>query len=131
MIQIEIPKDIRKYEAKLIGPLTTRQTVCFLLAVAVALPLYFSLSFLPNDFKYILIGAICAPILLAGWIKPFGVNFEDFIRIVFITNILSPKNRIYKINNPYSDKREKTPKEIKELKKKLKKSTDKELCPYQ
>lgn len=28
MIEIEIPQDISKYESKLIGPFTTRQTIC-------------------------------------------------------------------------------------------------------
>ena len=38
MIEREIPKDIKGYEPKFIGPLTFRQTICMGLAAAVSVP---------------------------------------------------------------------------------------------
>lgn len=32
MLEAQIPKDIRKYESKLIGPFTLRQTITFVIA---------------------------------------------------------------------------------------------------
>ena len=36
MLQTTIPKDIRKYEAKLVGPFSTRQTIFFVIACVIA-----------------------------------------------------------------------------------------------
>lgn len=132
MIQIEIPKDIRKYEAKLVGPLSTRQTVCVILASAIAVPIYFALDFLPSDFKYFFVAIFAVPILLCGWVKPYGMHLEEFIQVAFVSNILSPKCRIYKTENPYASvNKTKSKKELKKYKKKVKKISDKDLYPYQ
>ena len=36
MLETQIPKDIRKYESKLVGPFTLRQLICFIIACLVA-----------------------------------------------------------------------------------------------
>lgn len=101
MIEMEIPKDIRKYEAKLIGPLTTRQTVCFVGAAALALSVFFLLDFIPQDVRYFLIILVAAPFLLCGWYKPYGMPFEKFVQTAFITSVLAPANRKYASKNIY------------------------------
>lgn len=114
MIEIEIPKDINKYEAKLIGPFTSRQTACFVGACALAIPAFLGLKeILPRDFATFVIMIICIPFVLIGWVKPYGMTFEQFARTAFISNVLSPKKRKYItmnnfecLNNPnfsYSD----------------------------
>lgn len=40
MIEAKMPKDIRVYETKLIGPLTLRQTICLCVAIFVDIILY-------------------------------------------------------------------------------------------
>ena len=40
MIEAKMPKDIRVYETKLIGPLTLRQTICLCVAIFVDIVLY-------------------------------------------------------------------------------------------
>ena len=36
MIEVQIPKDIRKYEAKLVGPFTLRQLIAFIVGCVIA-----------------------------------------------------------------------------------------------
>jgi len=35
MIEVQVPKDVSVYESTLVGPLTSRQTVCLIAAAAV------------------------------------------------------------------------------------------------
>ena len=100
-IEIEIPKDITKYESKLIGPLTTRQTICSVpaagLAIAEAMLLKETLS------QDMLIGIIIftvIPFILLGWIKVYNLPFEKFLASVFVTIVLAPKHRKYITDNP-------------------------------
>ena len=44
MFQVQIPKDIQKYETKWIGPFNGRQCVCLLIALALGVPLYLIVS---------------------------------------------------------------------------------------
>ena len=126
-----IPKDIRKYEAKLVGPLSTRQTICAIIASIVAVILYLSLDFLPSDAKYFVIFVGAVPIMLFGWVKPFGMHLEEFLQAAFVSNILSPKYRLYKVNNPYlQPKKPKTKKELKKYLKNRKKIKNEDLQPY-
>lgn len=105
MIELEVPKDIRRYEAKLFGPFTTRQLICFAIAVAIAFGLYFVLGdILPRDATYLLIIIVCIPFLLCGWYKPYGMHFEQFVRVAFVTTFVSPAVRKYVIENKFSTK---------------------------
>ena len=105
MIKLEVPKDIRRYETKLIGPFTTRQLICFVAAVAIAFGVYTLLNGLvPRDVAFILIIIICIPLILCGWFKPYGMHFEQFAKVAFTTTFVSPAVRKYVIENKYSTK---------------------------
>ena len=123
MIEIEIPKDIRKYESKLIGPLTTRQTVCAVFACGISVLIYTSLKEVPSDIRFILITIFITPFLLLGWVKPYGMKFEHFAMTTFSSYFLSPKHRKYKTENFY---------DIKVVKKqnKKKRKINKDFLPY-
>ena len=126
MIEIEIPKDISKYEAKLVASFTTRQVACLVIAGAITVPTFLALGKVaPRDVCSIVVLLEAIPFVLLGWIKPYGMNFEQFIRTAFISNVLSPKKRkyvttnVYEYENPefnseYMDKKRKlmTPKEM-------------------
>ncbi len=126
MIEIEVPKDIRKYEAKLVGAFTTRQVGCLAVAAVICVPIYFLLKdILPRDVVTLIIMILALPEVLLGWVKPYGMTFELFVRTAFISNVLSPKKRkyvttnVYEYENPefnseYMDKKRKlmTPKEM-------------------
>ncbi len=108
MIELEVPKDIRRYEAKLFGPFTTRQVICFVIACAVAfVALKFLGELMPQDYAFFFIIIIDLPVLLCGWFKPYGMHFEKFAKVAFTTTFVSPTARKYVIENAFSDKEEK------------------------
>lgn len=104
MIEIEIPKDIREYESKLIGPFTTRQLLC---GIGLVLSCYLSykaaVSVLGDESSLkFFFPMICAiPFGLVGWVKPYGMHFEKFAKSVFVSLVLAPAKRFYKIDNVY------------------------------
>lgn len=104
MIEVAVPNDICKYESKLIGPLTTRETIALGLSGVIAFGLYklFGSAFSLETIGYIIIPLI-APILVCGWYKPYGIPFEKFIWIVINTMLLSPRVRKYQIHNQWED----------------------------
>ncbi len=102
MIEIEIPKDMNKYEAKLFGPFTTRQTICFVLACICGIPTFLFLrDKVVTDVASIITMLVFIPFILVGWIKPYGMNFEDFARTAFISNFLAPAKRKYVTINQF------------------------------
>ena len=134
MIELEIPRDIRKYEAKLFGPFTTRQLICFIIAAVVAFGVYFLIgALMPQDVAFFAILIIDLPVLLCGWVKPYGMAFEKFAQTAFTTTFVSPAARKYVTENAFSDKIEEDKKEKatrKQRMKKLKPSKDKSLVAY-
>lgn len=102
MIEIEVPRDVGKYEAKLVGAFTTRQIACFVAACAINIPLFLILrEIVPQDVATIVILLIALPFVLVGWIKPYGMKFEQFAKTAFISNVLAPKRRKYITLNNY------------------------------
>lgn len=134
MIELEVPKDIRRYEAKLFGPFTTRQLICFVIACAVAFGVYsFLKSYIVQDILMVLILVIDLPVLLCGWFKPYGMHFEKFAKVAFTTTFVSPATRKYVTENAFSDKeaQDKLAKaNMKKNEKKQIKSKDPELVAY-
>lgn len=102
MIEIEIPKDIKDYEPKLIGPFTTRQTICFAAIVLIMVVGYNVLKlFFDNGLKVIIPLVVSAIPMAIGWYKPYGMRFEKYALSQFQTVILPPKKRLYKVDNIY------------------------------
>lgn len=102
MIEIKIPKEINKYEAKFIGPFTLRQTI----AVCLALPLcviVFNVAkpYLGTDATGFLCIIPASLGYLFGWFRPYGMKFEKFLKSCFISAVLSPSKRKYKSKNYY------------------------------
>lgn len=102
MIEIEIPKDINKYEAKLVGPFTTRQAACFVCACVLGIPTFLFLKDkVPTDLASIITLLVFIPFVLVGWIKPYGMNFELFAQTAFISNFIAPAKRKYVTMNQF------------------------------
>lgn len=103
-IEIEIPKDITKYESKLIGPLTTRQTVCLVPGIGLGILVFNVLK--PYLSQEMLIGVVMItslPFLLCGFYKPYSMPFEKFIKSVFISMFIAPAKRKYITVNVYDE----------------------------
>ncbi len=102
MIEIEVPKDITKYEAKLVASFTTRQVGCLAIAGVLAVPTFLAIrDVVPRDAATLIVLILVLPFILLGWVKPYGMNFEQFVRTAFISNVLSPKKRKYVTMNVY------------------------------
>lgn len=124
MIEMEMPKDIRQYKTKLIGPFSTREFVCFTIAAGCGLLTFNTVGkIFVSDVRIFLCIVSAIPGLLCGWYKPYGVPFEKFIKSTLIAHFLSPAKRKYVIENRFNVKKVKkklTSKERKEIKKKTK-----------
>lgn len=113
MIEAKMPKDIRVYKTKLIGSLTFRQLICFLIAGIVDFILYIAVIepfHISAKVVIYLVILIDSPIIAFGYIEPMGMPLEKYINKVLIRSFLAPrirktKNIIYKMHDPkYSDK---------------------------
>ena len=95
-IEMEIPKDIRKYKKKLVGPLTARQTLFSVPAIVFGgLVFYTFKDIVQGDIHVFLTILTALPFLMLGWIEVYGMPLEKFIKTAFISTILSPANRKY------------------------------------
>lgn len=92
-MEIKINREIRNYQEAVFFGLTLRQFIFSLLAVGVAVGLYFGLIDLLGTEAtswVCLLGA--APFAAIGFIKYNGLSFEQFIRAWFISEILMPEH---------------------------------------
>lgn len=104
MIEIKIPKEIKKYEAKAVGPFTLRQLICLFICLPICVALF---MFLSPHIGADVAGFACMPpagvAYLFGWYKPYGMKFEVYLKTVFVSSFLAPSKRYYKTENFYSD----------------------------
>ena len=90
-------KDVGKYQAKLVGPFTVRQSIFVGIAAVIAMILWnmsdmFQMSM---DSKIMTILVVAAPIALLGFLNPYGMTCLEFIKQYYEYHILSSKKRIY------------------------------------
>lgn len=121
-----MPKDIRVYKTKILGPLTIKQMVLFIVAVVFDFMIYNlilkPMQFPPDIIVYVFI-LINVPILALST-DPYGIPMEKYLATIIHYNFLSPqkrkaKNRI-KRKNPIQAVTAKEKKKIqKEIKKEL------------
>ena len=101
-IEREIPKDINKYKAKFLGPLTVRQTVCFVPAAIIGIGfVMLTKDVLPQDVCFMIALCLAAPLILCGVVEVNGLPFDKFIQTAFVSMVLAPKHRVYKTVNLY------------------------------
>ena len=104
MLEAPIPKDVRKYDAKLVGPFTTRQLICFLGGSALSYGIYKMIGHSMGSETVLMICSVFAsPFIVMGWYKPYGMPFEKFFKSAFTSTILSPRNRKYKTRNRFAE----------------------------
>lgn len=105
MITIKMPEEITKYEAKLVGPFTSRQCIVLLIFLPMGIGLfnlvnYFTGSSTTASYACIPIGGIA---YLFGWLKPYGHPFEKFLKSVFVSAFIAPSKRIYRSQNYFDE----------------------------
>ncbi len=102
MVSVEMNDDIRKFETKLIGPFTKRQTICFVVGIAYSLPVA---MLVPTSLtNKIFIGLILAiPALICGYAKMDGMYMESlFFRVIYLL-FLTPSKRKYVTVNSFRE----------------------------
>lgn len=104
MVTIQIPKDIREYEPKFIGPFNIRQAVCLTASVVIeflGVQLQTAILKLPTA-SYIPPLIIAIIPLFFGFAGPvLHMKPEVYLRTVFMNMTVVPKNRPYKTHNYY------------------------------
>ena len=101
-MEIKINKEIRNYKETLFFGLSLRQFICSLLAVGVAVGLYFALR---NVLDRETVSWLCivgaAPVAVAGFFKYNGMTLEKFLWAFIKSEFLLAGNRVWKSENYY------------------------------
>lgn len=100
MIEIEIPNNVSEYKPKFLFNLTGRQfTAVLLTAVAIFLDFKFLEPFVGETIAVIIaiIPALCGACF--GWIEPYGMPFEKYLKSVLFQAVLAPHIRKVKTNS--------------------------------
>lgn len=90
-------KDVGKYQAKLVGPFTVRQSIFVGIAAVLSIILWnisdvFQMSM---EDKIVIMLVVAAPVALLGFLTPYGMTCLEFIKQYYEYHILSGKTRIY------------------------------------
>ena len=101
-MEIKINKEIRNYKETMFFGLSLRQFLCSVLAVGIAVGLYFLLK---DTLDKDTLGWICilgaAPVAAAGFFQYNGLPFEKFLRAWFLSEFLMAGHRVWKSENYY------------------------------
>ena len=99
MIEIEVSKDIKAHEVKIIGPFTGRQLTCIGISLMYGIPI---LMVTPGSFliKSVVAIVLMMPTIMCGWCKLYGLPLEKYMLKV-IRTMLRPKDRKYETRNRY------------------------------
>ena len=96
-------KEVRNYQESIFFGLSLRQLCFALLAVAVAVGVYFGLRPVLGDGE---IGAVCVlvafPFALGGFFQYNGMNLEQFLLAFIRTELLCPKKLTFHSDNLYA-----------------------------
>lgn len=90
-------KDIGQYEPKFIGPFTGRQSAAVGIGGALCLAACYVLKQMDLDAMtmFMICAVIIIPFFVFGWIKPYGLKVEDFIKEYYQYHYISPHIRPY------------------------------------
>lgn len=96
MIEVKTPKNILVYKTKVLGPLTSKQLICFVIAGILDFFVYQSILKPLNATEEIILYALMlidVPILAFGYYEPMGLPLEKYLKMVYNTALLAPKYR--------------------------------------
>ena len=106
MIIMPVPKDVREFKPKFIGPLTKAQFFGVLgagLAAAIVLTLAGDTTHSETKRSIVMtiITILDTPILICGFITVRNLPFPIYFRDVIVRNMLAPTKRLYRTENVY------------------------------
>lgn len=127
MINVRVPKDIRKFKGRFYG-FTVREIVCIVLAIAICVPTYiFGRNYVKEDELEWAILFIAAPFAFIGFYSKNGLPFEKYIIAILKHQLIFPQRTLYKTKNFFHEmQKEEEYEEMKGIdKKKMKKYREK------
>lgn len=119
MKEVDIIEDVRKYEKKVFFGFSLRQAISLGISGILCATIKFALNIPSSIETLVLLLAVVIPIAF-GFINPYDMKMEKFLKDYFIHNVLPPANRKYITKNIYEElvpKSTITKKDIKQAKK--------------
>lgn len=102
MAFVPVPKDLNKIKTKVMFNLTSRQLVCFGLALVIAIPSFIFLqSRIGNEFGLLIVGLIISPLIFFAVFEKDGLTGEIYLQKMVEVKFKKPTKRIYSNNNYY------------------------------
>ena len=102
MAYVPVPKDLTKVKTKVAFNLTKRQLICFSVAAATAVPVYFlTRDSIGNMGAMLLLIVVAMPSFLVAMYEKNGQPFEKVVKTVIKSRFIRPKIRPYKTENLY------------------------------
>lgn len=102
-MEVRINKEVRDYQESVFFGLSLRQLIFALLAVLVAVGVYFGLRNIVSSGE---IGWICVlaafPFALGGFFTYNGMTFEKFLLAVIRSELLYPRKLVFRAENLYA-----------------------------
>ncbi len=102
-LEVRINKEVRNYQESLFFGLSLRQLLFALLAILVAVGVYFGLKDIVGTGK---IGWMCVlaafPFALGGFFTYNGMTFERFLLAVIRSELLYPRKLVFRSENLYA-----------------------------
>ena len=102
MVEVTMPRDIREYKPKIIGPFTLRQIICVSIGAAYAAPIAIIIP-VPPMMKLLIGILLMLPMFVSGWVEIFGMTFEQYIIYYVKNRVLKPKTRVYSTESEGKD----------------------------
>ena len=103
MAYVPVPKDLTKVKTKVMFNLTKRQLLCFSLAGALGLPIFFLLKKpLGSSVAALCMMFVMLPCFLFGVYEKNGQPMEKIICNMIQVSMIRPKQRPYRTNNFYA-----------------------------
>ena len=99
--EVRINKEVRDYQESLFFGLSLRQFLFALLAVLVAVAVYFALRNVTAEAGWVCILA-AFPFALGGFFRYNGMNLEQFLWAFISSAILCPDRLVFKSDNLYA-----------------------------
>lgn len=101
MLEIEMSKDIRDFQPRILGPFTKRQIVCVVLGISVVAILLPIVKIEDIALRVLVLALFAVPFILCGWVTLFGMPLEQFALQVLKSTILAVPVRKYKTENKF------------------------------
>lgn len=105
MIEIDIPTiDPIRHEPKIFLGMTSRQCICIVPGVLLAVAAFMAFINISQDLAVVSAGICIAPSICLGWVAPYNMRFEQYVKLWWFNNFVAEPKRIYKTDEAVVEK---------------------------